>query len=154
MAKTAITVTAGKALSETDAGSAPISATAARGSGATGRPHVFPNNGRTILRFTNSNQSAAATPAYVTVRSRAKSNQGFYNHAVVLVPKNTSRVAGPFPPGRFGGEVELYFTSDDPDERIAGDGNNGFKETGTLADLGTELSPQQAAELSIEAIST
>lgn len=152
MAKTALTTTDTPELSADSAGIAPTSATAARGTGATGRPNTFRNTGRTHLRITNSNQTAAATNAYVTVRSREKSNQGKWNHPVINVPKNATRIAGPFPVGRFGATAELYYTSNAPTEGIKGDGANGFKEDGTLADLGTELTATQAGELTVEVL--
>ena len=153
MAKTALTEFIGKALSEDNAGTEITGASAAaRGTAATGRPNTFQNDGRKRLRVTNSNAAAAATTAYVTVRSKVKSDQGFYNHVVIEAAKNKTFVAGPFPRSRFGAEVELYYTSDAPDRNIEGDGTNGFKATGTLADLGTELTSAEAAELTVEVL--
>ena len=152
MAKTALTVVRPRAFSEDNAASPRVTARAAP-IGSANRPGVFPSGDRVMVRIAVSNDTAAPTNCYVVARSRRQSDQGFYNHVVGLVAKNHTRILGPFPPQRFGDEVELYFTSDAPDTRIDGGPDqptNGFRESGTLATLGTELSTTQAAQVSLE----
>lgn len=103
----------------------------------------FVNDGNTRLRISVTNETAAVA-TFVVVQSQVKSDQGFTNHAVFEVAKNTSKVTPPFPISRFSDEngncqVRYYKDAD--------------KAKAFSAEAGDRLAANEIAEVSLEVIS-
>jgi len=72
---------------------------------------VFPNNGRTYLKVTDTGTTAPV----VTITSQVACNQGETHTYTVTVQSGEYRLIGPFPPNQFNnssGQVEITYSSE------------------------------------------